>query len=237
MYTKFGPPGQRFIAVIEAYLDESGTDATAPIVGVGGFFGSHQQWSIFLDRWEPVLLGNKFHAKDSTRMFPILVDAIKKAKLEGILVTVAKDIYKKTATPQMKSVIGNEYSVCAFQCALQICDEVDNCPTSFVIERGQPNEDFVKRILESFIGDHKYHVAAVATAAKEDFVQLHTGDFLSHIASTHDILWMKRLFNAGRLKHLHVTEQQIAETCPKVKELLGKARWLRNKAKDSLVSV
>lgn len=46
----------------------------------------------------------------------------------------------------MKSRLGNTYALCAFMCAMKICDEVQ-APTSFVFEHGQPNFSFVQKVL------------------------------------------------------------------------------------------
>ncbi len=52
--------------MIEAFVDESGTHRGSPILSVGLFGGTHDNWKIFLDKW-----GDRyFHAKESPKYFP-----------------------------------------------------------------------------------------------------------------------------------------------------------------------
>ena len=83
---------------------------------------------------------------------------------------------------------------------------------------------FVKGLLEGMIGYSRWSVAAVTVAKKCGFIEMHTADFLSHIASTHDVRWMERLFNADRLVHDHVTEEMLRDTSSQVIELFKQAR-------------
>lgn len=208
----------RYIVVLTAFLDESGTNPETPVLSVGGFYGSNDQWQAFRQSWEPLSKG--FHAKNSSRMFRDLCSAIEHSKVSGVLLTIDKDTYKACASAHLKTAVGNPYSVCAFLCAIQICAQV-NVPVSVVLEQGQPNLGFVKSILEDMMDSGEWSIATVASAKKTDFIELHTADFLSHIASSHDTAWMQRLFDQGRHKYGHVTEEMLRETSTKVTDCLG----------------
>jgi hypothetical protein len=223
--------GERLVAVIQAFLDESGTNEETPVLSVAGFYGSEAQWKIFKSRWNPKSDGKEFHAKDSSRKFPALCEAIETSEIDGILVTIGKKNYKQFAGEHFKSSMGNCYALCSFVCALAICDRIGSERLSIVLEHGQPNIGFVQRMLESMMYKDFAPIAAVATARKSDFIELHAGDFAAHLGSTHDTAWMQRLFDANRLSMAYINEELLISTSKDVKGLIGRARAARRKAK------
>jgi hypothetical protein len=72
-------------------------------------------------------------------------------------------------------------------------------------------------------------IAAVATARKSDFVELHAGDFAAHLGSTNDKPWMQRLFDSKRLAMAYIDKEHIVKTSASVKGLIGRARAARRK--------
>jgi len=220
--------------VLHAFLDESGTHADAIVLSVAGFYGSGNQWRAFRKFWKPTSEG--FHAKDSSALFSKLCRVIELSKVNGLLVTIDKETYRNCATDHMKSSLGNAYAVCTLLCAASICKRAGNKRVSFVLEQGQPNLPFVERTLEGLMERGDLRVAGVASARKDDFIELHTADFLSHIASTHDVPWLNRLFDAERLAHAHVTEKIIRESCPEITRLFQKQRALRRASKERALS-
>jgi hypothetical protein len=83
------------------------------------------------------------------------------------------------------------------------------------------------------IGSSYWSVVAVSVAKKSDFIEMHTADFLSHVASSHDVQWMQRLFDRDRLVQGHVTEEMLKEASPQVSELFRRARAARQEAKKT----
>ena len=185
-----------------------------------GNFGSHYR----VDSMPKIPLG----------CFQNLCAAIDESKVSGVLLTISKETYKTCASEHLKSYVGNAYAVCVFLCVDEICVQTNNARVSFVLEQGQPNLRYVKGILEDMIDDGQRCVAAVASARKSDFIELHTADFLSHIASSHDVAWMKRLLDKNRLVHGLVTEELIRGINPVVTELHWRAKAARRKAKETL---
>ena len=161
--------------MLSAFLDESGLNPETPVLSVGGFYGSEDQWKAFRQLWEP--LSNRFHAKDSSRLFPDLCAAIENSKVSGVLLTISKETYKTCASEHLKSRVGNAYAVCVFLCVQEICAQTNNARVSFVLEQGQPNLSFVKSMLEDAMDVGEWCVASVASAQKSDFIELHTADF------------------------------------------------------------
>jgi hypothetical protein len=215
--------------VLHAFLDESGTHADAIVVSVAGFYGSGNQWRTFRKLWKPLSRG--FHAKRSSPLFSKLCGVIERSKVNGLLITINKETYQNCASAHMKSSLGNAYAICALLCASSICKQVGNRRVSFVLEQGQPNLPFVKRMLEGLMEIGDLRIAAVDTARKADFIELHTADFLSHVASTDDRHWLHPLFDAGRLAHAHVTEKIIRESCPEITRIFHQQRALRKASK------
>ena len=215
--------------MLTAFLDESGTDDKGLCVTVAGFYGDEAQWRMFRDLWKPH--SEKFHALNSGSRFPKLCEVIEASNIHGVFITIWKANYKALATEHMKSFIGNTYAVCAFLCAMQICEEVKNVPTSFVYEQGQPNFEFVKRILDAMMDFGEGCIASVTGAKKADFIELHAADFVSHCASSHEKPPLQRLFDAGLLKHGHVTEQILRDAGPSATAIVKKAQNERLKAK------
>jgi hypothetical protein len=211
--------------VLHAFIDESGTHAGAPVVSVGGFWGSGNQWRAFRNSWKENSKG--FHAKDSTDKFPALCRAIGKSRISGVLMTVGRKNYETIATPHVKTMMGNAYSACALLCAVEICERAYPQKVAFFIEQGQPNLSFVKAILEDLIGTDEWRVKSVTTVEKGDFIELHPSDFLSHLGSTHGVDWLGRLFFAKRIVHAHITKQNLAAVAPKVTQFICKARAMR----------
>ena len=53
--------------MLDAFLDESGTNADSPVVTVAGFYGNKEQWIDFRNYWKSHSFG--FHAKSSDVKF------------------------------------------------------------------------------------------------------------------------------------------------------------------------
>jgi hypothetical protein len=220
--------GERWMAVMTAFLDESGTNDKLHCVSVAGFFGNQDQWKEFRRVWKPHSAG--FHALNSAGSFPLLCEAIEASQIHGVVITLWKDHYKQLATDHMRSFMGNPYAICSFICAMQICEEV-NTPTSFVFEQGQPNFEFVERILNAMMDSGEYCIASVTGAKKTDFIELHPADFISHCMSTYKKPPLQRLFDGKLLKHGHIQEDKLREVAPELTKLVHRARKERMKAK------
>jgi hypothetical protein len=206
--------GKRYLVVMEAFLDESGTHKGAPILGVGSWVGAHWQWKKFISHW-----GDKpFHAKDA-KCEPLkqgLFEAIQFGELKGFTAWMEPQDYVKQIDPIVKSQMGNAYAISAFACALGICKyclENKLGKVAFVVEAGQPNVDWIRRVLEHMQNREWYGsdlgIASVAVATKEDFVQLCTADFLAH-SRTSSPKWFERLYDSGNVFQEHITAEKLA---------------------------
>lgn len=210
-------------SLIEAYLDESGTHTGAPILAVAGFFGIRGKWDAFLEKW-PYL---EFHACES-RFDSIksqLMDAIDAAELEGIEACIIPQDFKTFASQDLKNTLGNAYAIAAYSCAVKICDIVktsSDAKISFVLEDGQPNVEWVERLLLAMMD--RYPIASVSRAKKSEFTQLHTADLLAHSRSTTDTKCLDRLFAEKRVSELPLTVELLETTSTAISQLLKRHR-------------
>jgi len=168
----------------QAYIDESGTHEGAEILTVAGYYGTSAQWQTFLDNWKQT----EFHAKERRfdALKPQLAHAIDLAQLGGVEVCLRPWEFKNHANSDFKNHIGNAYAVCAFSCATRICELIGTdteARVAFVLEDGQPNANWVQRILIAMM--QRFPIASVTIAKKRDFPQLHTADFLAYFKKYH----------------------------------------------------
>jgi hypothetical protein len=201
-----GPISAMTSSFFQAYLDESGTHKGSSILAVAGYFGTQSQWDKYLKHWPH----REFHARESRfdQLKPQLVEAIDRAELSGVECCLRPWEFKEFASQHVKSSIGNAYVISAFMCATRICGEAQqlnaDARIAFVIEDGQPNVEWLQRLL--IIKMQDFPIASVTVASKSGFSQLHTADFLAHSRSTTNTQWLDRLFANKR-----VWEQQLVQ--------------------------
>jgi hypothetical protein len=73
-------------------------------------------------------------------------------------------------------------------------------------------------------------LGSVTAAPKENYIEFHPADFVSHCATTQDIEWLKRLADGKRLRHAHLTGEALIEASQKIGPLIEKARKFRKLA-------
>ena len=223
-----GGEGRRGVAVMQAFLDESGTNPETPVLAVAGCYGEEEQWREFRHYWTPY--SKSFHAKDCSPRFSQLAGAMKTSGIKAVLMSVGKDTYKKFATAHLQTAVGNAYSCCTLLCAGRIGACVPK-KTAFVLEAGQPNLGAVKNVLEALLDSGECWVGSVASAKKSDFIELQTADFVSHICSSYDKPWMGTLFELDILEHAHLTRETLEEASLKVTALFQVKKALRRAMK------
>ncbi len=235
--------GRWCIAVLEAYLDESGTHDGAPVLCVAGYAGNRRQWKAFGKEWFPTLKDSPlsiFHATDSEcdRLRLPLASAIDKGNFMGIICATKPDIFNSPAFSQLKSQMGDAYAVCAITCAWGIClwsHEKKLGPVSFVYETGRPNADFVERALKALQrhNDPEVNIAAVSMVKKEECPYIATADFLSHVYGSKsynkdDASWYNYLVRNGNVLYTEMTAHKLTEMSKLIKDdFIDKRRWKR----------
>ncbi len=197
--------------MLEAFFDESGTHAGAPLLCVDGYFGSHEQWDYFLSQWHIP----DFHAKNSSDSSKYkLAELINESGLTGMVCFVNPQRYAEETNAQWKTGIGNAFAACALACVLGISKELPTTPVAYVLEDGQPNTEWVHRVITAMSHDEHWQqsIASVTLAKKPNFVQLHTADFIAHSWSTDHPIWRTVLTNG------HVYETDITPTLASMSE-------------------
>jgi hypothetical protein len=202
----FSGDGARTVAVIEVYLDESGTHRGAGVLTVGGFYGNHSQWAAFLKEWPH----SEFNACESKYdgLKPQLWDAIDAAALNGLEVSMRPQDFAEHVSHTFKSIAGNTYAIGAYVCAGQMVRLIQaNDPdarVALVIESGQPNVEWVQKMLLYMMSEGE-PIASVTVVNKRDFPQLHAADMLCHSRSTSDAVWLDRMFASQRIHEVRIT--------------------------------
>jgi hypothetical protein len=237
--------GRRLVAVLWAYLDESGTHKGSPLVVVAGYAGGHNEWRLFERNWQKKLANYNieyFHAKDPKCdiLRPYLADEILKRKLYGVICAINPDEYNLHANHHFKSTIGNAYAACTYSCALEIAKIARNNELgkiSIVIESGQPNSEYVEKTLKLFMKSQNYDIASVALGNKKDFIPLQTADFLSHIFDVKindDKIYLDQLINSGNLFRVIMPPDGIEKAAKNIKAAYARNRYLKRKAKKKI---
>ena len=217
------------MAVIRAFFDESGTNPETPVLSVAGCYGTRDQWKKFRTIWKPHSVG--FHALTSGGQFETLTGAMAEARIEAMLISVGKETYRTYASSHLKTALGNAYAACALNCGTQICKYIEPNKATFTLESGQPNLEFVQNILEYMMNSGEWSISAVAKAKKEDFIELHCADFVSHICSSHDTFWMGKLFELKLLRHGHLTSKDLEDASAYATLLFQKSKTVRKALK------
>ena len=138
--------GKKVIAVVEAYLDESGTHDGAPLLVVAGFAGDRKAWKTFTKEWTSILKRanvDVFHARNPRHDFlkEPLARCITKREFVGVAVAVKPEDFRQYAGDALKTAMGGAYSTCAIMCAEELRVAGTHFgwgPISLVYEAGQP---------------------------------------------------------------------------------------------------
>lgn len=234
--------GKRYIAVLEIYLDESGTHRGANLLCVAGYVGNRKEWYSFEKEWGERLGGfdvSCFHAKNPNCKFlkGHLTSAIETRNLTGFACAVRPEIFNLHASAHFKSKLGNAYSACTISITKEIFKWTRKNklgPISFFIEDGQPNAKFVERTLKLLLNDRDFPVAGVMLGRKDEFMPLQTADFLAHSYGVKDQPWLHLLTRHGKVYHAEMTPEQLIESSKEIKRLINLHRNLRRKAKREI---
>ena len=144
-------------------------------------------------------------------------------------------MFKRAAGPNLRSTLGNAYALCIFALALRVADWSRDQKLGaifYALEDGQPNAEFVERVLRLMMEDRHFRVAGVAVVTKTEFCQLQVADFLAHSTSTGNT-WKARLKRAfdhrGELVEDTLTEQQLLNVSTEIRQRDGHRRAERQR--------
>ncbi len=223
--------------MIQAFLDESGTDERWPCVCVGAYAAEESEWKLFADEFTQSRRKcgiELFHAKETScdRLRPALAAALDRRNVYGYMFSVAKRDYKELAIGRIRQQLGNPYAQGVIGCALKIARQAKEQqlgPVAFFIEAGQPNAEFVRQSIEVQRGNDYFAVASAEVVQKGDHVALQAADFLAHVGGTHQVEWLERLIGdgPGKALHCHFDRDAIISMTRQVEEVWKRYRRIQ----------
>jgi hypothetical protein len=242
--------GERVIAVIKAYLDESGTHSGAPLVVVAGFIGDRKAWKSFVKEWRAILqrAGIDYFNANDPKCEPLkapLARAILKRNLLGVAWSVDPLDFKEIASQKFMSRFGNAYSTCAYLCAGMISQlaKQDGWPSvALVYEDGQSNTEFIYNTLSAMKADpvdHRFGSITFMNKKDPGGIPLQAADFLSHIIATNETKWINNFDAAHKfIPPVTMPPEKLKQTVRKIEDMIIRQRALRRKARrESLTSL
>ncbi|MGO9622572.1 MAG: hypothetical protein ACLPT6_14345 [Desulfobaccales bacterium] len=237
--------GKRYITVLEAYLDESGTHVGANLLCVAAYVGNRKEWLAFEEKWQKEIDRAKlscFHAKEpKSRLLKLpLIEAIENRNFTGFICSVRPEVFNLHAGPQYRSSLGNAYSACTLTVAKGVFDLTKDKklgPILFYIEDGQPNARFVERTLRLLLNNRQFPVAGVFLGRKDEFLPLQTADFLAHSYAIKDQPWLDLLLRRRKVHGGEMTAEHLINASREIKKLISRQRNIRRKANRGRIEI
>lgn len=232
--------GRKGLAMIRAYLDESGTHKGSSLTVVAGWVGLSDAWKSFTKEWNGILKKSGtpyFHAKDP-KCEPLkgpLAHSIAKRKLLGVAWALAPSDFKENTSDQFKTALGNPYSTCAYLCTImitRIAKRYSYESIALVFESGQRNEGFIHETFSAIMAepnvDHRISSLSFLDKKEPGAVPLQAADFLAHAISTNEQQWISYFKKRGQLfPPVKMPPEKIRETSIKIKRIMNERRRLR----------
>ncbi|MGE8940644.1 DUF3800 domain-containing protein [Leptospira interrogans] len=202
------------IAVLRAYLDDSGTNKQSPIVVMGGYVASLRDWRRFESRARRIfrregvdlLHAKDFHDRDGCfagwsppRQMCFVTDLYDAAGEANVLLgmahAVTKDVYKQRGVETGLNKNTSAYGWC-FQMLLNrllnhehLHDRIRQEGISFVLESGNPNNGDCEKIFEAIRTNPKYgleHVLkSISFVPKNSCAAIQFADFIAFFNRRH----------------------------------------------------
>jgi hypothetical protein len=197
------PQSSRYkaVAVLYAYLDESGTHADSPLVMIGGFVARQPLWAALEPDWQERLDNQGvpyFHASHCeagggifsdvpeprrNALFAGLAEVIAEHKPVGISVAVRREIWD-TLHPDWKKHFPDPYHLCFEFCMQQLAKwtviENDGEPISLMFAKHQRYEGAARQLYSYYQGNERWseRVVSLAFGEPQKIVALQTADLI-----------------------------------------------------------
>jgi hypothetical protein len=194
----------RIIAMVTAYIDESGTHAGCPAMTVAGWLAPVQQWNVFEKEWVRCLEEagiSIFHMTDYENRQGDYKDWTEEKRV-NVLKALHAICHSPTTIPFSSSIPidfykkirpqyicpDSPYAFCLSQCLLQIekwANSVNHQePIAYVFERGSGLGNDIIALLQSMsedpIRNQRFRLGTWTFAGKKDFCQLQAADLLAY---------------------------------------------------------
>jgi len=199
--------GLKLIAVLTAYIDESGTHTQSPIMGLGGFVSDTGRWESFERRWQnfldwagiPFFHMTDFENRkqiyegwsDEKRLTAIkrICKIIRQSALFGFQSAIVKRDYEALSDSDRR-LIGDEYTLCANQCGQFVAEWQRKTgrdePVAYVFEAGAPGANILHRVFTNTLNNEKlrkkFQLLSIRFERKHDFKPLQAADIMAYEA-------------------------------------------------------
>lgn len=247
----------RFIAMLRAYFDDSGTHEASPIVIVGGIVIRDEQHDLLREIWDSILKRNNLLFFHATRFktgkeapYSAMSETDKEALLDQLVrimcvrqrMTFSCAIpiadYESAITEEEKQRYGSAYSWAVQWCWTIIrlwCEKHGyDDPIPFVVESGAKDEEHLSVVFNKIVADplmkKLYRLHSMVCGAKTDFVGLQAADIIAN--SINDIATHHVIGGRPPSKWMNIVSYHINQTGSH-SELIGNERLLRSEL-DSL---
>ena len=255
------PLSGRWLAMIQAYIDESGTHDQAKIIVGAGFLSSYKRWRKFEKQWSSVLNpvgGDRlvFHATDClgkdgygdfagqskddrNRLVDKLIPIARQKTLFCFSAAFARSDYEAVVPESMKRKWKHPYFLCMFHIANLIQVNRPKFPfppsekVAFVFAR---NPGFVGLLGDLY--DQLKHTAAVGDilgkmtiGTPEEDIPLQAADLICYLTRT---FWEKEHFHEGSA---HPRTHQLLRELVRRKEFTLEPHFLSRKALEEFVRI
>jgi hypothetical protein len=193
------------------YLDDSGTDARSPVITMAGYLAHKREWKRFernarryLDQAKvPLLHAKEFHDRKGAfkswtpsqqiSFVQGLYDIARDHSVLGMSLSIRKDVYKKRALETGKNASMSAYAQC-FGILLerllkhpQLVDDILKSGLSFVVERGNKNNEDVRLRYEALRNFRELAMVLkdIRFVTKDDSCAIQLADFLAFYSRRH----------------------------------------------------
>ena len=192
------PEWNGVIAVLQAYIDESGREQQSQVFGVSGYAFYPGMAIKFVDAWKTLWGERLFHMKDfvalqgdfrdmdraeQSRLIKEAVKVINDHIRFGVCISCYIDEVRDFA-PRWIRGFGNAYSVCAHLvlCEMGLIARTDES-ISYIFEDGHPGckeaDDFITATRRCYAFKKMYHYRSHAFVPKADALPLQAADMLA----------------------------------------------------------
>jgi hypothetical protein len=196
------------MAVIAAYMDESGTHVTAPVCVVAGYVGTAEQWVSLVDSWQkalhlPEFNVTEFHATECwaqqgefsewslgkrQSLVRELMSVVLNHRVYGFAQAIDANAYRKYFVPVCDKKIQNPYFLCLLNAASEALSVVDKkfCPSDDLNVFAGNHQQF--KLMGQTLYQHVRAIVPNGMRLSQDlmygsplkWVQLQVADLLSH---------------------------------------------------------
>ncbi len=223
-----------YIAMMIAFLDESGTHAHSEITAMAGFIGTEGQWAVFEDRWAGVVqahpeigsvhgkiliprrgLYRSWEDEKYWKFVTAIGSIIRESEIVGVTCILHNSDYEEYRNKWKGTKVqpDSAYGMCFRACMNTLGGHVHltdpNQRLSLILEDGHRNRGEALEIFNGAkhkkLGEVSHYLEAIAFASKESYGALQAADLFAY--GTHKYI-EEGVKNGGKMK-MHKSYQAL----------------------------